>query len=95
MSQILFPGHKVPFDLNTKSMSGWTLTNYITAHTLMNRTCSTGTGNRCALVGRDCSFSYYNLADYSDGVDLPLPKQVYGHGWLALDGKDVNPKKRS
>ena len=41
------------------------------------------------LVGKgNCSFPYDLLANYANGIDLPLPKKVFAHGWLLMkDGK--------
>ncbi len=37
---------------------------------------------------RNCSFPYDLLADHVNGIDLPLPKKVFAHGWLLMkDGK--------
>ena len=43
----------------------------------------------CASGGQgNCSIPYDLLADYADGVGLPLPKKVFAHGWLLMkDGK--------
>jgi methionyl-tRNA synthetase len=72
------------------------LFNYITAWATATRstTITTNTGPRIAHGGQgDSAVPLHHLARHADELGEPLPKHVYGHGWLLMDGGKMSKSK--